>query len=794
MPTRPITLFDSAQQYNGLYVSGSPDKTPEQFLRRATGVHLTNNSVLRSRSGSTRISTQTAVHSLIRFGDVRYWAAGTTLYRNGVSILTGLNGNRLSFARMPPVSGIEDYLFITAGGILRKVHTSGTVTTWGIAPPTGTITAASAGESVKVVDTFDDHTSWPGTNVVSVSDETSVVAEGSSIRVTVAESEIGYVQKNITIDLADVGGGVSPDEDWIELWCGFTDVDDVNRIEVAFSLGSTTFTSAVFSRPVYIARTLPPYLHPSESQRRGVADFEDAFFNQARIIGRGYLFVPDEKIRLQESLAQTVLFPIQNALTQLRLPKSTFRRSGAIGSNDWADVQSVRLYVQANSIGNATVFFDRMRLHGRVGHQGTYYYKVSFRNTTTGHESNSVELESNDIDAESMARYPNAAREVINLSAIPVSADTQVNQRRIYRTIGNGTQFFLIGTIDNNSGTTFTDNVADYDGLDSSGNPLMQNIELRTDNARPLDTFRDILYDGAVAFWLDNTAGQRGRIYFSPAGRVESNDGFIDVSDDDNPLLKLALFNGVRYAFAESGLYRIDGTELYIARPVEHVPGVREANRFTVVTTPDGIIWQANDGIRIFDGARSQLIVDRQLGVLFRGESREGLPAFEGVVAAYGRSEYLISDTNTTLAINVSTGVTRSLGFGCTALFYEDDTDTWLAARSDGVYTIEQESLSADNGNAFSFDIKTPAFSLISLDGAHTERIYIDLATGLEQLTPTVHFSDTSTLTLPTIPPGTRQRIEYPIGRVSNYIAVELSGTIDSAVEIYKIEADIYIP
>ena len=47
------------------------------------------------------------------------------------------------------------------------------------------------------------------------------------------------------------------------------------------------------------------------------------------------------------------------------------------------------------------------------------------------------------------------------LTSIPVSGDARVIMRRIYRTVVDGAEFILCGTIPNNTGTTLTDNVAD---------------------------------------------------------------------------------------------------------------------------------------------------------------------------------------------------------------------------------------------------------------------------------------------------------------------------------------------
>jgi hypothetical protein len=62
-------------------------------------------------------------------------------------IVTGLNGENLTFNSMPPTSGFADSLFVAGGGLgkLFKIHNSGVVYNWGIAPPTTGLLAATGG-------------------------------------------------------------------------------------------------------------------------------------------------------------------------------------------------------------------------------------------------------------------------------------------------------------------------------------------------------------------------------------------------------------------------------------------------------------------------------------------------------------------------------------------------------------------------------------------------------------------------------------------------------------------------
>lgn len=81
---------------------------------------------------------------------------------------------------------------------------------------------------------------------------------------------------------------------------------------------------------------------------------------------------------------------------------------------------------------------------------GAYQYAVSYYNSTSQHESTRSPI-SNTVN-------PSSQR--VGLSSIPVSADTQVDKKRLYRTTAGGGIFLFLTEI-NNADTTYTDNAAD---------------------------------------------------------------------------------------------------------------------------------------------------------------------------------------------------------------------------------------------------------------------------------------------------------------------------------------------
>ena len=86
-------------------------------------------------------------------------------------------------------------------------------------------------------------------------------------------------------------------------------------------------------------------------------------------------------------------------------------------------------------------------------HSGTYELRVTFANSSTGHESSASDTASATVTV---------TNQEISWSNIPVSADAQVDTRYLYaRNTATQTQFFRVGTIANNTATTATTSILD---------------------------------------------------------------------------------------------------------------------------------------------------------------------------------------------------------------------------------------------------------------------------------------------------------------------------------------------
>jgi len=75
--------------------------------------------------------------------------------------------------------------------------------------------------------------------------------------------------------------------------------------------------------------------------------------------------------------------------------------------------------------------------------------------STTGHTLNDYW----DISCDAFVAA--ACHQKVTITSIPVSSDAQVTARRIYRTVSGGTAYYLVATINDNTTTTFVDNIRD---------------------------------------------------------------------------------------------------------------------------------------------------------------------------------------------------------------------------------------------------------------------------------------------------------------------------------------------
>lgn len=106
-------------------------------MTRCTNLQLDRAGIASTRKGSTRLSDAvvgTPIHRLIEMGGNRYTFGGTAIYRNGVSLASGLTSAKWSAIKYNAYNVATQSIF-ALNGTDRKRITGSTVAEWGITPP-----------------------------------------------------------------------------------------------------------------------------------------------------------------------------------------------------------------------------------------------------------------------------------------------------------------------------------------------------------------------------------------------------------------------------------------------------------------------------------------------------------------------------------------------------------------------------------------------------------------------------------------------------------------------------------
>jgi hypothetical protein len=409
---------------------------------------------------------------------------------------------------------------------------------------------------------------------------------------------------------------------------------------------------------------------------------------------------------------------------------------------------------------------------------GVYQYHVTFKNTTTGSRSNP------NPTPYYASNSPVQLVHEVYLSNLPISSQPGVDAREIWRTVGNGNIFFLCAVIPNNTQTTYTDNLADVN---------LEEEELPDDNNSPAVEFNHL--QGVAGphstrlWWRSNKPGERGKLFFSPVARPEGVEDFIFVSNDDDPIQAHVQWGPSMFVFTEARLYEVLGDGPFTARDVPEAPGTMKGR--TVVPTPFGIFYQAQDGVRLFNGQNSRLIGFDAVGPLFHGEALEGVAAFEGEVAAYYENEYLISNGVETLGLDIARIVWRVLGYGCRAFHMEADTNALLGTVAGKVVALEAEGTTSDSAGPITFEVEWPHVLVGVVYPGFLQFLNILVDTTNQPLTPTL-ILDGVERTLPTLTTSGRTRVEWPIGRSCRMAGLRLTGYLTQPVTIWALDGEFY--
>lgn len=432
MATRRIsfTSFDRR-----LVLSGGREQAGVAALRRASGVAQELTTSVMSRWGSLFLYPINAIQMFYWNGH-RFAYDGAKLYQDGGVIKTGFNGNRITFNTMPPQPGLQDYLFILGGGVTPfKIDPNGIITNWGIQEPPNQMTAQNLANDQIVIDSFTGSAAnWTASNATKADNNTEFATGTGSLSINPSATP-WHIKRNVaTLNLGTYSNNdISMGTDIFQMWALYTGSTNTGQLlnahylQIDFDVRDGTFTKDYYSVSV------------------GMIPFGATNPHVNHIIAISFDVQPGQ-------------------WQQLTIPKSLFNRIGTELDLDWTNVQEIR--ISGNNFAG-DLLLDNFTLSGgsalaagpAAGNGGAEYdYYAVFRSLVTGSQSNP--------NADPVKLFAVSVNKT-QLNNIPVSPDSQVGARDLYRTQqlnvagGTGNAFFL-DTIYDNTTTTYIDSTADF--------------------------------------------------------------------------------------------------------------------------------------------------------------------------------------------------------------------------------------------------------------------------------------------------------------------------------------------
>jgi hypothetical protein len=226
-------------------------------------------------------------------------------------------------------------------------------------------------------------------------------------------------------------------------------------------------------------------------------------------------------------------------------------------------------------------------------HNGTYEARVTFYNDNTGHESSAG-------PTSSAVSITNSS---INWTSVPVSSDTQVTARRLYlRNTSTQSNFFLAGTIANNTATTASTNVTDASLITLGPDEF--------ENDPPPSGVKYLAWHNSRLFAADDT-----NVYYSGVGTPEAfdPDNFERVNTDDGQkITALHSAQDVLIVFKGDAMYGIFGDTpgSWQIRSIDTTVGCTSHRS---VRTVEGLTyWWSEQGPMRWDGVNAAESISAQ--------------------------------------------------------------------------------------------------------------------------------------------------------------------------------------
>lgn len=221
---------------------------------------------------------------------------------------------------------------------------------------------------------------------------------------------------------------------------------------------------------------------------------------------------------------------------------------------------------------------------------GTYQYKVTF--LYYGFEESNGSLASNVIS-------PVVASQ-INLTAVPIGG-YGVESRKIYRTNDGGLSYFLVGIIQNNTATVFTDNL------------LTPTLDIPLDNGTPRNF--TLIAQNNGRNWIAGIPGAESELDYSEAGLPDifSSTGTVFCEAGD-PIRAIKVYNGKLVVLNRNSFGQILGSspDTYRYSPTPGRTGCVDTRsvQVRVIRGVPILVWLGPKGFYAWNGSSVEYISD----------------------------------------------------------------------------------------------------------------------------------------------------------------------------------------
>lgn len=187
--------------------------------------------------------------------------------------------------------------------------------------------------------------------------------------------------------------------------------------------------------------------------------------------------------------------------------------------------------------------------------------------------------------------------ETVTLSSIPTSLDSQVDERRIYRSTAGGVNLFWMATISNNTATSFAEATPD------------------SELGAAVEEDHDILPDGKFACWWDNRLWvlDDNSLYYSQTDNPEAfyTDALlgrvitITKTDQDDETTGLIDFKDSLYVFKRNNIFVIMKKPDGSYGRYELTGGIGCVAPWSLIVVNDLLMFMSYRGIEIYNGAEA---------------------------------------------------------------------------------------------------------------------------------------------------------------------------------------------